>query len=1014
MDVFALGCVIAELFLDGAALFDLSSLLRYRASPFLEKERSYADVLGKVKDEAVEQLVRHMIAFDAEKRMQPSQHRWDNLGDGKLFPSYFEHFLFDFVSKIQQGDMNSCDARIAYVCANYSDILKHLAGVVDQEGEEFFRQRVSELQETALAPKEMCSSGHVSGSADGASKVGFAPDSNLTPNDATSSVRAGTGDMSEESYTRNLLHKSKHFLSMLKHKKTDSVYMPAVTPPPSRPSSYPAIPPGLLGSEYTSDMSNLIATCEIFENSRFQPYQGWEGDSLAYSSAFLSTGDPPRFSDITGVSALSSSMFTDMKAPDGWTWVDEVARASLPMQAAPLPPSGRPVETASGESNLDSGAKDHHHHEELVVNGGWKVDLHWGACDEHGWVYAVDFKQLASHSYGEEYQGVLDENQDTTQKPSASMGMMMMGREEALSSCSPKMRDRILCCRRRRWVRNRVADGLLESSAHNGYYLPQSMASTMHSLTSSSGAVERKDPPPPPPPPPLTRAADADNGLPMVVTLVCASLRGTATPQTRLIALALLERLAMWTSDDIRLQRVVPYLVVVLDDKRPLVQSRALHALTAVLGMVQSFPKSEIGLFPRYIIPALTKFPKDPDENVRGALAECLPHLAHTARFFLELEHAKGPEGAILKNRKAAELKKPGGGGGVEREERDDSFETLQLQQKYSGGSSGKETRSSDGGNNALETSILSDEVVGWSKQPRARDRLNRGESVVLELPKSEERVMIPGNFDQSLSALNKLWEGLIGPVIQESMQKSCSLTKEALLHGVTKLCVSMGEEQTLNFILPQLITFLNDRDWQVRAAFYNHISGVCNFIGRKATELNLLPCLMASIKDTEEGVIVAAVGCMSKLCSFDTFFTTRMMVEKAKEFIPLVLHPSYSIRSSCVQLLSVVAKALGSPDVYAFLLPILQPFLREDFPQSLLPHTQNGTAPFTPSNLLKSIIPPLPRRIFDAAIMGEAEEAKNLTTEQIDLKKMELMKVHLRFMCLFSICVFFISQMFN
>jgi serine/threonine protein kinase len=906
MDLFAMGCVIAELFLDGVPLFDLSSLLKYSASPAAEKDGSYNDVLRKVKDSAVESLVRRMVVFDAAKRLTPSEHRLANEGDGKLFPAYFGEFMFDFMSKIQQGTINSCDGRIAYVCAHYKEILEKLAGVVDQEGEEYFRQRVLELKLTALVPKESTDASSAASDANPAAATKAASPSSKGPDLA---ARLQDNEFLEEAYTRKLLEKSKTFLRKLKHRKTDSMYIPPVTP--LHRSSQPTIEDFL--SEETSERSNLMATSEIFENSRFQPYQGWEGDSLAYSSAFLTTGDPPRFSDTTGVSAFSSSMFTEMKPPEGWKWVDELPS---PLQAAsrPTPEASRgTIATVGGESTSETERKetlrDH-------LCGGWSVDLDWGPCDENGWVYAVDFVQLSSASYGEEYQQVLDDNSELVQQPSASFGVGAGA--TAFPDCSSNMRDRILCCRRRRWIRSRVADGLLESAQAN---LQKGGATTSDTKDDSKSAEVPASVSP-------TRLAEADNGLAMVVALVCASMRGTTTPQTRLTALALLERLAMWVSDDIRLQRIVPYLVVALDDKRPLVQARALHALTAVLGMVQSFPKSEIGLFQRYIIPALINFPKDPDENVRGALAECLPHLAHTARFFLELEHTKGPEsvleGALLEKMQAATASMPG----------------LEM----------------DSNEDMRPSEALIDDMLAKSAAPAPKKKMLGvlGRKHGTSLIGVDDPVMVAGNFDQSLSELNKLWESLIGPVIQESVTKSCSLTKEALLTGVTKLCVSMGEEQTLNFILPQLITFLNDRDWQVRAAFYNHIAGVCQLIGRKETERNVLPCLMASIKDTEEGVITAAVGCMSNLCSMDAFFTTRMMVEKAKEFVPLVLHPSYSIRSSCVKLLSVIAKTLGSPDVYAFLLPVLQPFLKEEFPQSLLPHTHNGTVPFTPSNLLK------------------------------------------------------------
>ncbi|CAN0273188.1 unnamed protein product, partial [Discosporangium mesarthrocarpum] len=57
-------------------------------------------------------------------------------------------------------------------------------------------------------------------------------------------------------------------------------------------------------------------------------------------------------------------------------------------------------------------------------------------------------------------------------------------------------------------------------------------------------------------------------------------------------------------------------------------------------------------------------------------------------------------------------------------------------------------------------------------------------------------------------------------------------MIKRTLLSDVMRLSVFFGHENTLNSILPQLITFLNDRDWALRAAFCDHIPAVCALVG--------------------------------------------------------------------------------------------------------------------------------------------------------------------------------------
>lgn len=46
------------------------------------------------------------------------------------------------------------------------------------------------------------------------------------------------------------------------------------------------------------------------------------------------------------------------------------------------------------------------------------------------------------------------------------------------------------------------------------------------------------------------------------------------------------------------------------------------------------------------------------------------------------------------------------------------------------------------------------------------------------------------------------------------------------------------------DFLLPAMITFLNDRDWQLRAAFFHHICEMGSYAGSQGLQAFLLPCL--------------------------------------------------------------------------------------------------------------------------------------------------------------------------
>lgn len=66
MDIFSAGCVIAELFLDGTPLFDFAQMLAYKKG----EQNEPNTLINKINDPAIQELIRHMIQRDPEKRLK--------------------------------------------------------------------------------------------------------------------------------------------------------------------------------------------------------------------------------------------------------------------------------------------------------------------------------------------------------------------------------------------------------------------------------------------------------------------------------------------------------------------------------------------------------------------------------------------------------------------------------------------------------------------------------------------------------------------------------------------------------------------------------------------------------------------------------------------------------------------------------------------------------------------------------------------------------------------------------
>jgi phosphoinositide-3-kinase regulatory subunit 4 len=93
MDIFSVGCVIAELFLE-APIFSLSQLFQYRQGEY----DPVTTHLSKIQDGSIRELVTHMIQLDPNSRLSADDYL--TFWKGKAFPPYFYGFLQQYMYSI--------------------------------------------------------------------------------------------------------------------------------------------------------------------------------------------------------------------------------------------------------------------------------------------------------------------------------------------------------------------------------------------------------------------------------------------------------------------------------------------------------------------------------------------------------------------------------------------------------------------------------------------------------------------------------------------------------------------------------------------------------------------------------------------------------------------------------------------------------------------------------------------------------------------------------------------------
>lgn len=189
---------------------------------------------------------------------------------------------------------------------------------------------------------------------------------------------------------------------------------------------------------------------------------------------------------------------------------------------------------------------------------------------------------------------------------------------------------------------------------------------------------------------------------------------------------------------------------------------------------------------------------------------------------------------------------------------------------------------------------------------------------------------------------------------------------RRAFLSSVPELCMFF-KEQSNDVLLAHLNTYLNDRDWTLKCAFFDTVVGIAAFIGSVSLEEFMLPLMLQALADPEEYVVQAAIHSLAQLAGLG-------LLSKAKlwELLDLIgrftMHPNIWIRESAAEFISMSASFLGPADVRCFLLPLVKPYLK-------IAHLPD----YNELSVLDALQTPLTRPVFDQAITWATQTDRGL-----------------------------------
>ncbi|KAH9453270.1 hypothetical protein Pst134EA_024154 [Puccinia striiformis f. sp. tritici] len=137
----------------------------------------------------------------------------------------------------------------------------------------------------------------------------------------------------------------------------------------------------------------------------------------------------------------------------------------------------------------------------------------------------------------------------------------------------------------------------------------------------------------------LSKSSVDDDVALILLSVLNANIRSCLYPNSVMKALDLYLALLDHLTDETILDRVLPYLVSLLNSAESCdsIKTSTLLCLTQVLLLVDMITPSNSSLFPEYLIPNLKHLIHDPSEFVRATLGKCIGPLALTSKRFLNL-----------------------------------------------------------------------------------------------------------------------------------------------------------------------------------------------------------------------------------------------------------------------------------------------------------------------------------------------------------------------------------------
>ena len=182
----------------------------------------------------------------------------------------------------------------------------------------------------------------------------------------------------------------------------------------------------------------------------------------------------------------------------------------------------------------------------------------------------------------------------------------------------------------------------------------------------------------------------------------------------------------------------------------------------------------------------------------------------------------------------------------------------------------------------------------------------------------------------------------------------------------MASLSVFFGSQRASEVVLTHLNTYLNDKDWILKCAFFDALVGIASYIGTSSLEKFILPIMVGSLTDPEGFIVDKVFRSLSRMANLGLIqkSTTWELVGMAVRFL---VHPNNWIRESAVQFIVVASKYTSKADKQCILIPMVQPYLRTPIMD------------LSEEQILDHLKKPLSRAVYNAAIHWATQKHRSL-----------------------------------